>query len=97
MKLLQISFHFEYEEVIKDLLDEHQVKNYVSYPLIEGKDCDGKHFGTKVHPGNSSVIQAQVEADQVEPLLAELDEFKQSKPSHYHLQALVLPVENRLT
>ena len=46
MKLLQLSFHFEYTEQIELTLDRHKVVDYVRYPMIEGKDREGKHRGT---------------------------------------------------
>ncbi len=96
MKLVLIVFHFEYTAIIEALLDRHGVVHYVRHPMIEGKDVDGKHFGTQVFPGNSSVIQAQVASEQLDALFEELDAFRTSKPAHRHLQALVLPIERQL-
>jgi len=96
MKLLHLTFHFEYENRIEEILDRHDVQNYVRYSLMDGKDRDGKHFGTQVHPGNCTVVQAQIHDDVTEPLLEDLREFKQAKQSHHHLEALLVPVESRL-
>ena len=96
MKLLHLSFHFEYAEIIESLLDRHDVADYARYSMVQGKDCDGKHFGTQVFPGNVTVIQAQVPDQKVEALLKELQAFRQAKQAHGHLQALVLPVERCL-
>lgn len=95
-KLVQIHVHFEYTEVIDAMLDAHGIAEAVRYPMMEGRDRDGKHYGTQVFPGNFTIVQAQVPADRVDALLAELDRFRRSKPAHAHLQALVMPIERRL-
>ncbi|MGM0423445.1 MAG: PG0541 family transporter-associated protein [Thermodesulfobacteriota bacterium] len=96
MQLLQISFRFEYTEAVEEILDRHEIQDFVRYPLIEGKGLDGKHYGTQVFPGNFTVVQAQVPEAKLQPILKDLQEFKQAKSSHQHLQALVLPVLQRL-
>ncbi len=96
MKLLHISFHFEYAEDIEEILDRHEVDNFVRYPMMEGKDLDGKHFGSQVFPGNTSIVQAKITDEKVEPLLESLQAFRQAKQSHNHLETLVIPVERTL-
>lgn len=96
MKLLHLSFHFEYGEMIESILDRHEVADYVRYSMVEGKDRDGKHFGTQVFPGNVTAIQAQVPDEKVDALLDDLQSFRQEKDAHRHLQALIIPVERRL-
>lgn len=96
MKFVHISFHFEYTNEIQHLLDRHGVAEYVRYPMIEGMDIDGRHFGSQVFPGNMTVVQAQVPDDVVDPLLHDLAQFRDVKLAHRHLQALVIPVERRL-
>ena len=96
MKLLHISFHFEYTDIIESVLDRHEIGNYARYSMIEGKDRDGKHFGTQVFPGNVSVIQAQVPDEKVDAVLSDLQAFRNEKDAHRHVQALVLPLERRL-
>ncbi|MCF8085940.1 MAG: hypothetical protein K9J48_03500 [Desulfohalobiaceae bacterium] len=96
MKFLHIIFHFEYSEDIEAILDEHGIQDFVRIPMVEGKDRDGKHYGNQVYPGNSSVVQAQVPEEKLESVLDDLKAFKDSKASHRHLQALVLPVERYL-
>ena len=98
MKLLHVSFHFEYAEIIEQILDRHGVDDYARYSMIEGKDRDGKHFGTQVFPGNVTVIQAQVpdSSERVDALFQELQAFREERDAHRHLQAFLLPVERRL-
>lgn len=96
MKLVQITVHFEYADDIEDILDALEVAHYVVYPMIEGKDHSGRHEGTQVHPGNLTVIQAQVEDDHIDATLEKLGAFRTSRKSHQHLQALVLPIERCL-
>jgi hypothetical protein len=96
MKLLQISFHFEYTDAIEDILDRNAIRDFVRYPQVEGADRDGKHFGSQVYPGSVAVVQAQVPPDRLGPLLEELRSFRDEKKAHAHLEALVLPIEQRL-
>ncbi|MFU8894651.1 MAG: PG0541 family transporter-associated protein [Luteolibacter sp.] len=96
MKFVHITVHFEYTDIIERLLDEHQVVDYVRYPMMEGKDRDGKHFGSQVFPGNFTIFQAQVREDQIDDLFEAMEKFRCSKPAHRHLQAVVLPIERSL-
>ena len=92
MKLVVITYRFEYADRIERILDRHAVTDYVRHALIEGSDKDGKHYGSQVFPGNMSQVQAQVEDDDVDGLLDDLKTFKEKKPSHAHLTAAVLEV-----
>ncbi len=96
MKLLFISFHFEYAEEIEAILDQNQVQDFVRYPMLESRDIDGKHFGTQVFPGNSSVVQALVDEERLPAIAEDLKAFQEAKDSHRHLQAFVLPIESNL-
>ncbi len=96
MKFVHITFHFEYSDTIEEILDRHGIENFVRYPMREGKDRDGKHFGTQVYPGATSVVHAQVADDKVDALLADLKAFRDEKQSHRHIEAVVLPIEQRL-
>lgn len=96
MKLLHLTFHFEYEDRIEEILDRHEILNFVRYPMIEGKDRDGKHYGSQVYPGNTTVVQAQVEDETIDQLMNDLKNLKESKETLQHLEALILPIENRL-
>ena len=96
MKLVAITFHFEYTEAIAEILDRSGIVDYVRFPMIEGKDVEGKHFGSQVFPGNSSVVHAQVLEENLDALLDELTRFRDAKPAHRHLTALVLPIDRRI-
>ncbi|MFO7820761.1 MAG: hypothetical protein R6V56_01685 [Lentisphaeria bacterium] len=95
-KFLHITFHFEYTDQVERILDDNGINDYIRVSMIEGRDCDGKHYGTQVYPGNSSVIQAVVDDDKLDAVMQGLREFKQAKNTRHHLQALVLPVEQEL-
>lgn len=97
MKYVQISFHFEHTDEIETILDRHGIRHFVRYPMIEGRDSDGKHYGTQVHPGNVTVVQAQVEDAAMEKLMDDLRTYRQARRSHEHLEAIVLPIEQRLS
>jgi hypothetical protein len=96
VKFLHLTYHFQYTDLIEDLLDYHNIQDYTRYSMVEGKDDQGKHFGTQVYPGNTSVVQAQVPEESVDPLLSDLREFRDEKKAHEHLEALILPIERRL-
>lgn len=96
MKFVQISVYFEYADVIEAMLDRHQVADYIRYNMADGKDPEGKHFGSQVFPGNFTVYNAQVSAESLDGLFEELESFRLSRPAHHHLQAIVLPIERSL-
>jgi hypothetical protein len=96
MKFVHISFAFEYLEEIEALLDRHDIRNYVRYPRVHGRDPRGKHFGSQVFPGNFTVVQALVEDDDVAALLGELREFRDARTAHRGTEAVVMPIEQRL-
>jgi len=96
MKLMHITIHFEYSDAIEAILDNHEIRDYARYAMREGKDRDGKHYGSQVFPGNTTIFQAQVPEEKVEDVFADLKKFRDAKPSHQHLEALLLPVEKRL-
>lgn len=93
MKFVQITFRFEYTDRIDKILDDHEVADYVQYPMIQGKGSDGKHYGSKVFPGNFSSIQAMVPDSRINGLLSALDEFRREKEARSHLRAMVMPIE----
>ncbi len=96
MKIMHITIHFEFSDTIEKILDDHEIDNYVRYSMREGKDRDGKHFGTQVFPGNTTIFQVQVPDEKVEAIFKDLKTFKEAKPAHRHLEALVIPVDQRL-
>jgi hypothetical protein len=96
MKFVHITYHFEYDNRIESILDDNDIQDYVRYSMMHGKDLNGKHFGTQVYPGNVSVVQAQVPESSLDGLMSDLKKFKESKSAHEHLQAVVLPIDQRL-
>lgn len=96
MKFLHLTYHFQYTEAIEVILDDHDIQDYTRYSMVEGKDDQGKHFGSQVYPGNVSVVQAQVPKSVIEDLLDDLREFRDQNQAHEHLEALILPIERRL-
>ncbi len=96
MKFVHITFRFEYTDRIDTILEDHGVVNYVRYPMVQGKGIDGKHYGSKVFPGNFTVVQAVVPDDKLDGLLADLEAFGKLKAAHHHVRAFVLPVESMI-
>jgi hypothetical protein len=93
VKLVQIHYHFEFSEDIEAILETHEVAHFVRYPMIEGRDREGRHYGSKVYPGSSSVVQALVEDERVDGLLEDLEDYRKAEASHEHVTAVVMPVE----
>ncbi|MFW5738742.1 MAG: PG0541 family transporter-associated protein [Myxococcota bacterium] len=93
MKLMHITMEFQYADMIESILDEHDVCDYVRYPMMLGKDRQGKHHGSKVFPGNLSVLQALVHDEDVDSLLEDLRAFQIERNAHRHLRAVVVAVE----
>ncbi|WP_291321373.1 PG0541 family transporter-associated protein [Desulfonatronospira sp.] len=96
MKLVHISFRFEYVDHVERILDDAGIEDYVRYPMVEGKDQEGKHFGSQVYPGSVTVCQALVKDDIVMGLMESLQRFRMKKGSHRHLRAVVISVEQAL-
>lgn len=96
MKLLHVTVQFQYAEMIEAILDRHEVESYVRYPTVYGRDCDGKHQGSKVFPGNFSVLQALVPDDRLEAVLDQLRSFRGEREAHNHLRAVAVAVEGMI-
>lgn len=96
MQLVQITFHFEFWARIEEILDRREVRYFLHYPSVHGKDSDGKHYGTQVFPGSLSVIQARMDDEHVDGLLEDLRRFREEREAHRHLEVLVLPVVRTL-
>ena len=97
MKLIQISYHFEFADAVEAILDELEVADFVRHARVESRDRDGKHYGTKVFPGSGSLVQALVADDTVDRLLEALKDFREAEDSHRHLTAVVVEVEKVLS
>lgn len=93
MKLVIVSVHFEYAEAIEEIVDRHDVAHYLVYPRIEGRDSEGFHEGSQVHPGNLAAVHVRIDDEAVEGLLGDLEAFRLEKKAHHHLEAMVLPME----
>ncbi|MGM0578056.1 MAG: PG0541 family transporter-associated protein [Myxococcota bacterium] len=96
MKLVQVTFQFQYAEAVEEILDARGVDRWVRIPMIHGRDRDGKHQGSQAFPGNVTLVEALVADQAVDPLLDDLADFRDEKRAHGHLDALVLQVERRL-
>lgn len=96
MKLLQLSFHFEFTDNVEEILHRHGLRDFIRYPRVDGRDEDGMHDGSRVHPGNLTVIQAPVSEEDVDAVLDDLKRFRDERKAHQHLQAFVAPIEKTL-
>jgi hypothetical protein len=93
VKLVIISVHFEYADVIEAIVDRHDVRHYFAFPRIEGRDSEGFHEGSQVHPGNLTALHVRSADDAVPALLEDLERFRREKRAHAHLEAMVVPIE----
>jgi len=96
MKLVHITFQFQYAEAIDAILAEHEIRDYVRHPRIAGRDADGKHDNSQAFPGHLASVDAFVDNDTVDALLDALEEFRTEKTAHEHLRAAVMPVDRIL-
>lgn len=96
MKLVIVSVHFEYAEEIEDIVDRHPVAHYFVHPRIEGRDSEGFHGGSQVHPGQLTALHARLDDADVQPLLDDLNQFRLEKNAHHHLEAMVVNIESWL-
>jgi hypothetical protein len=96
MKLVMIAYRFEYNEQVERILSENGIENFIRHPSTDGGEREGKHYGSKVHPGHMAQVWAQVADDNLDALMDALNEFRQSQQAREHLTALVLGVEREL-
>ena len=93
MKLVMVSVHFEYTDVIEQMIDRHPVPHYLVHPHIEGRDSEGFHEGSQIYPGNLAALHLRMADEDVDALLADLQAFRVEKKAHHHLEAMVLDVQ----
>lgn len=96
MKLLHLTFREEFSDAVERILNRHGIGDFIRYSGVQGRDRDGRHYGTKVHPGNSTVIQALVEDTHVQDVWSDLGAFRRERDTHAHLRAALLAVEDHL-
>lgn len=96
MKLVMITYRFEYNEPMERILSRHGLVDYVRLPRAQGSDKDGKHDGSKIHPGHMAQVWAQVQDNDADSLLEDIKEFKNAKQGQEHVTALVLGVEKTI-
>lgn len=93
MKLLHLTFRFEFTDAVEAILERNGITRFVRHPMAQGGDRDGKHYNSKVFPGAVTVVQAQVPEDAVAPLTEDLKAFREEREAHRHLEALFIHAE----
>lgn len=96
MKLVMLSVHAEYVDIIESIIDKHEAPHYFVYPRIEGRDSKGFHEGSQVHPGNLAALHVRVADETVSPLLDDLRQFREEKKAHDHLEAIVINIVDHI-
>ncbi len=74
------------------LLAEHTL-GFTIVPEVEGSGLSGWHFGTRVHPGGSSLLFAVVPDDQDEATLAFLRRTRDHAGAHATTRLYRLPAQ----
>ena len=95
MKLVRITFRFEFWDAVEAILDENEITDFTRVDCA-GRDRDGKHYGSKVFPGRMMLVEALVEDDATPDLLAGLRAFRESKKAQEHMRAAVIEVGEQL-
>jgi uncharacterized protein YaaQ len=72
MKMLMIIVDDRFNDVVEEVLDDHQVKGFTEIPMVYGEGGSGKKLGSRLHPGASSLVFTVVPDDQVDSLVAAL-------------------------
>jgi hypothetical protein len=93
VKFLHITYHFEYTEQVEEILQRHEIRDFVRYSMVASGDRDGRHYGSKVFPGSASVTQALVADEALEDVIADLKAFRNAKDAHRHVTVTVLAAE----
>ena len=96
MKLVRVTFQFQFQEAIERILLDRRIRDYVIVPHAEGRDRDGRHDNSQAFPGYSALAEAAVEDDEVSDLLAGLRRFRDDRAPHHHVRAYVVAVERSL-
>jgi hypothetical protein len=89
-KLLLCSVQSQYVDDVDDIFSAHEIRDFVRHPRAEGRDQDGRRRGNKVFPGTLASFIAYVPSDRIDPLLADLRDFRETREAHGHLRAAVL-------
>ena len=92
MKLVRVTYRFEFSAPIGEILAEQDVRDYTRRRDVQGRDADGLHQGSQAFPGHMEEVWAQVPDRQAESLLDALQQFRQLSASHEHLRAAVMEV-----
>jgi len=96
MKLLHLTFQYQYTDQIERIFDDLDVHDYVRYPRVAGRDSDGKHDNSQTFPGNMTAVHAQLPEEKIDSLFEKLRAFRDEKSAHAHLRAVLLPIERML-
>lgn len=97
MKLVRITVQVQYTGDIERILVDRQLPAWTCQRRVAGRDLDGRHEGSQAFPGSITAFDVRTPDDRVDDLLAALEQFRDARPTHRHLEAYVLPVERTLT
>ncbi len=97
MKLVLIVFNFIYDEAIRAMIQRLKIPGFTEVERVLGTGESGKRLGTHIFPGHDTMLLTVLPEEQVDPLLAEIVQFKQGLAErakrHGGIKAFVLPVE----
>jgi hypothetical protein len=75
MRLLMIIVESRYKEKVAAALLEKKIAGYTEIPTVYGMGETGLRLGSRAFPQSSSILFTVVEEEDIEPLLAAIDEF----------------------
>jgi hypothetical protein len=96
MKLLMIIGPAERREELAALVEKHGVRAFTELPEVIGEGMTGKRFGSRVWPGQSTLMFTVAADDKVTELVAALRECRKTFFPDEGLKAFVLPAEEAL-
>jgi hypothetical protein len=97
MKLVLLVFNFIYDDSVRAIMERLHLPGFTEVPRVFGTGESGRRFGTHAFPGHDTMILTVLPELQVEPLLAEIRQFKAGIADrarrHGGIKAFVLSVE----
>ncbi len=96
MKMMIIICPESRREDIRAVLDRHEVHRFSEMKDVTGEGTTGKHMGTRLWPGSSSLIFTVLPDEKTSELLDALKTCTRELYPGEGLRAFVLPVEQAI-
>ncbi len=96
MKMIMIICPDARREEIRGVIEKHNVHSYSELRDVTGEGATGKHMGTRVWPGKSTLIFTVLPDEKKDELMTALQACARELFPGEGLRAFVLPVEETL-